>query len=336
MSLLQVSFVFNICCVFSSRFFPRHHDSLIPSLSRKMKRSNTLREKRKETPDTCSAFQFSLGLCVHLFFVFFGVTFLQLFSDDLQGTGAVVLAAVLSALRIFGLKDVTEGLAQQRIVVLGAGSAGAGIADAFLYPLIHELHMSEQEAAQHVWMLDSKGLLGNTTQVEQLLPAQRRYRRNDLPRFDALVFRFFLHVTNSLCDSSFSFQQAQFETSGRSCQADGSLFSSCCDSHSSECLFFFFAHTCWSLSDFDWCEWESWFFYSTHYSSEFLNPPSILFLLAPASASLSCCFSFCFLICDIDSFPCLFPVLPRPRILLRSRCFIFILVPCCFFELPDI
>ena len=46
------------------------------------------------------------------------------FNDDIQGTGAVSLAAVLSAVKASGVP-----LSEHRVVVFGAGTAGIGIAD---------------------------------------------------------------------------------------------------------------------------------------------------------------------------------------------------------------
>lgn len=78
------------------------------------------------------------------------------FNDDIQGTGAVVLAGLLGALRISG-----GSLDGQRIVIAGAGSAGIGIA--------------RMLKAAPVWMVDSKGLL--TADRQGLSDVQRAFAR---------------------------------------------------------------------------------------------------------------------------------------------------------------
>ena len=75
------------------------------------------------------------------------------FNDDIQGTAAVTLAGLLSARRISGgaLKD-------QRIVFLGAGEAGIGVADLIVSALANE-GIPEDVAKKNFWFLDSKGLM---------------------------------------------------------------------------------------------------------------------------------------------------------------------------------
>jgi malate dehydrogenase (oxaloacetate-decarboxylating)(NADP+) len=76
-----------------------------------------------------------------------------LFDDDIQGTGAVAVAGVIAALRITGGE-----LEDQKILFLGAGEAGIGIADVFVAAL-GEKGIPADEARKHCWFVDSTGLL---------------------------------------------------------------------------------------------------------------------------------------------------------------------------------
>ena len=75
------------------------------------------------------------------------------FNDDMQGTAAVVLAAVFAGLRATGAR-----LRDQRVVVYGAGTAGIGIADMLRDAMVRE-GLSREEATQRFWALGSRGLL---------------------------------------------------------------------------------------------------------------------------------------------------------------------------------
>lgn len=75
------------------------------------------------------------------------------FNDDIQGTGAVTLAALLAACEVTGLP-----LTKHRIVVFGAGSAGTGVSDQIVDALVNS-GLSSTEAYQHFWLIDKQGLL---------------------------------------------------------------------------------------------------------------------------------------------------------------------------------
>lgn len=82
------------------------------------------------------------------------------FNDDIQGTGAVVLAGVLNACRLKG-----EALKDQVVVVHGAGAGGAGVAAAIREGMRRE-GLTPGEIAARVFVLDSRGLLTDDRPME--------------------------------------------------------------------------------------------------------------------------------------------------------------------------
>jgi malate dehydrogenase (oxaloacetate-decarboxylating) len=82
------------------------------------------------------------------------------FNDDIQGTGAMALAGVLSACRIKG-----EELVDQRIVISGAGAGGIGVAWALLAGL-QSAGLTRDEALERVIVLDSRGVLTSDREME--------------------------------------------------------------------------------------------------------------------------------------------------------------------------
>ena len=75
------------------------------------------------------------------------------FSDDLQGTGAITLAAAISAARVCGAP-----LRNQRVIIFGAGTAGIGIADQIRAAMVRE-GLSRKDAERRFWCVDLPGLL---------------------------------------------------------------------------------------------------------------------------------------------------------------------------------
>lgn len=93
----------------------------------------------------------------------------RVFNDDVQGTGAVVMAAMYTAVRATGVP-----MRDQRMVVFGAGTAGVGIADQLRDAMVAD-GASAQEAVDQIWLVDKQGLLFDD--LDDLRDFQRPYAK---------------------------------------------------------------------------------------------------------------------------------------------------------------
>ncbi|EPZ4276366.1 NAD-dependent malic enzyme [Listeria monocytogenes] len=90
------------------------------------------------------------------------------FNDDIQGTGAMVVAAVLSTIQVSKIP-----LSEQKIIIFGAGTAGIGIADQLSAQWMRETGLPFESAKKHFYLVDRNGLvLDNMT---DLTTGQKKY-----------------------------------------------------------------------------------------------------------------------------------------------------------------
>jgi malate dehydrogenase (oxaloacetate-decarboxylating) len=93
-----------------------------------------------------------------------------MFNDDIQGTGAITLAAAISAVRVCGTP-----LRNQKVVIFGAGTAGIGCADQLRDAMVRE-GLSMEDALRRFWCVDRQGLL-TTAMAGELRADQATYAR---------------------------------------------------------------------------------------------------------------------------------------------------------------
>jgi len=93
------------------------------------------------------------------------------FNDDIQGTAAVALAAIYSAVKL-----TKSSLKEQRIAILGGGSAGLGICNQIVHAMTDEGGITEEEARKLFYIVDRTGLLHD--KKEKLAEEQRPFAQD--------------------------------------------------------------------------------------------------------------------------------------------------------------
>ncbi|KAJ4420777.1 hypothetical protein N0V85_000492 [Neurospora sp. IMI 360204] len=94
------------------------------------------------------------------------------FNDDIQGTGAVVLAGYIGAVNLSNVP-----IEEQRLVFMGAGSAGVGVAKQ-LVEYYTKRGLSEQQAKDKFWLVDTKGLV-TKDRGDRLAEHKKYFARTD-------------------------------------------------------------------------------------------------------------------------------------------------------------
>lgn len=111
-----------------------------------------------------------------------------MFNDDIQGTGAVVAAGFLNAVRLSGVPAQ-----QHTIVVFGAGSAAVGVVESIVSLLAHKYKLSQDDLIQRIYLIDTKGLVTNS-RGDKLAPHKVAWARKDIAPQDNAKYTTLLDV----------------------------------------------------------------------------------------------------------------------------------------------
>jgi malate dehydrogenase (oxaloacetate-decarboxylating) len=95
----------------------------------------------------------------------------RIFNDDMQGTGAIVMAGLFNAVKVTGTR-----WRDQRAIIFGGGTAGIGIADQIRDQMTRD-GLKPSQATSRIWIVDLPGLL-TTDMNEGMLDYQRPYARS--------------------------------------------------------------------------------------------------------------------------------------------------------------
>ncbi|OJA16884.1 hypothetical protein AZE42_08502 [Rhizopogon vesiculosus] len=98
----------------------------------------------------------------------------SVFNDDIQGTGAVTLAALMAAVGV-----IKSQLADQRYIIFGAGSAGLGVAKQVRDAIMLTDGMSREEANKKFYLIDRFGLIKQSLGPGKIRPALQEFVRSD-------------------------------------------------------------------------------------------------------------------------------------------------------------